>query len=214
MALDKKQAALTALLQEEQQLRTELSKNQESQRKLVFASLAVAGAIGPAAVLGASRDGQEFKMLVSHAMIVLSALETMVIAIYIGLSVGIGRIADYLLGSLHPRINELMERTDNDLFRWELWLRAAKRKSFFDYAAVSLSAFGEVMCLGTLAMVYHISWLYLAISSATFGWLHAGYLALVTFIMGLVFFIAAGTIGASRDIRVQPAGDRNADIVQ
>ncbi|TRY30329.1 hypothetical protein [Aliiglaciecola sp. M165] len=162
--MDIESGRLQALLQEESELRNEIARIQESQRKMVFSSLASSGGILSFITVTTGIFKDDIQRIVDIAVPLtmgLSLIFTMIFVVYIGLYFGILRLSQYCFDVVYPNINKILCNEDNKVFQWEQHLRKDKRSKFLDWVTIALHAAGEAGSLFLLIIMYQAAWVFL-----------------------------------------------------
>ncbi len=184
---------IEALLQEESQIRNEVSKIQEAQRKMVFSSLASSGGILSFITVTTGIFKDDIQRIVDIAVPLtmgLSLIFTMIFVVYIGLYFGILRLTQYCVDIVHPNINKTLGIEEDKVFQWEQHLRENKRSKFLDWVTIALYAAGEAGSLFLLIILYQTAWIFLLNYSGqsllTYHWIFLGIVAVILTVIVLL----------------------------
>ena len=186
---------IEALLQEESQIRGEISRIQEAQRKMVFSSLASSGGILSFITVTTGIFKDDINRIVDIAVPLtmgLSLIFTMIFVVYIGLYFGILRLSQYCIDVVHPHINDALNLKERKVFQWEQHLRENKRNKFLDWATIALYAAGEAGSLFLLIILYQVAWIFLLnYSNQPLLTYHWAFLATVAFVLAVIILLGA-----------------------
>lgn len=196
---EKKKLLFEAFLEKARQVKSEMVAIQSAQRSIINYAIGIIGVVVPILIAALSTSQSNFQLYVI-VFVVLSVLYEFAALIYIGLTRGILRLSEYLLGYLSPQINELLGLKSPIVFQWERFVRQEIRKPIFKLVGFALYTTGEFALIIGPSLVSIVSALFITYQYSAFTIFHWIYIAIYVVLFITIVVFALVTLVQSRNI--------------